>query len=68
MKKTGMLLLGFLCLGAYAERETTSFNEGWRFARFGAMPDGAVRTEVQGLESPCSVVKFVTISLDLARP
>ena len=34
------------------ERETINFNEGWRFARFGLMPDGSERAEPQQLESP----------------
>jgi beta-galactosidase len=32
-------------------RETVSFNEGWRFARFGAQPDGTQLEEPQGLET-----------------
>jgi beta-galactosidase len=37
---------------ALAGRETLNFNEGWRFARYGAMPDGTVQAEPQGLEMP----------------
>jgi len=37
---------------AGAARETLCFNEGWRFARFGAMPDGSERAEPEGLERP----------------
>ncbi|MCK4565112.1 MAG: DUF4982 domain-containing protein [Verrucomicrobia bacterium] len=43
------LAIGFSC-GVEAGRETTSFNEGWRFARFGAMPDGTQLGEPKGLE------------------
>jgi len=32
-------------------RETIEFNEGWLFARFGAMPDGTSKAEPQGLEA-----------------
>ncbi len=52
MKKVVMLLVGLLSLGAYAERETINFNEGWRFARFGPMPNGTERAEPKGLENP----------------
>jgi beta-galactosidase len=33
-----------------AAREIRDFNEGWRFARFGAMPDGTERAEPPGIE------------------
>jgi beta-galactosidase len=33
MKRTGFLLLAFLCLHAVAERETLNFNEAWRFLK-----------------------------------
>ncbi len=48
----GMLLLfacGTACLGDVRTRE--SFNEGWRFARYGDMPDGTFAAEPDGLES-----------------
>ncbi|MDF7823910.1 glycoside hydrolase family 2 TIM barrel-domain containing protein [Pontiellaceae bacterium B12227] len=35
---------------ASAGRETLNFNEGWSFARFGAMPDGTELAEPKGLE------------------
>ena len=37
---------------ASAGRDTVNFNEGWRFARFGEMPDGTEKTEPRGLEKP----------------
>jgi len=41
--------------GTYAEgREVLSFNHGWRFARFGGLPDGSVRQEPGGLEKPAA--------------
>ena len=33
-------------------RTTDSFDEGWRFNRFGPMPDGGIKTEPTGLENP----------------
>jgi beta-galactosidase len=33
-----------------ADRQMMDFNEGWRFARFGAMPDGSCIDEPAGLE------------------
>lgn len=49
-----MILLALLAsaLGAQAARETIDFNEGWQFARFGAMPDGSEKAEPAGLEKP----------------
>jgi len=35
-------------------RERLNFNAGWRFARFGPMPDGSTRAEPAGLESPAT--------------
>jgi beta-galactosidase len=53
MNKKG-LLLAMLTTSfiAHADREVSSFNGGWRFARFGAMPDGSRLPEPQGLEKP----------------
>ncbi|VGO16439.1 Beta-galactosidase BoGH2A [Pontiella desulfatans] len=47
------MMMAILSLGAsaLAERSTINFNEDWRFARFGAMPDGSERAEPEGLES-----------------
>jgi beta-galactosidase len=55
MVESNRLRLVLLCLAvsttvAWAGRETIDFNEGWRFARFGAMPDGSEKAEPQGLE------------------
>ena len=33
-----------------SDRSRTSFNQNWRFARFGTMPNGSNRNEPQGLE------------------
>ena len=33
-------------------RTTVSFDAGWRFARFGPMPDGSTNAEPAGLENP----------------
>ncbi|NIJ44849.1 beta-galactosidase [Wenyingzhuangia heitensis] len=35
---------------AFAQRERSSFNENWKFARFGAMPDGTTKTEPKDLD------------------
>ncbi|WP_197171199.1 beta-galactosidase GalB [Novipirellula aureliae] len=37
---------------AESGRETIVFNEGWRFERFGWMPDGSLRAEPQDLQVP----------------
>lgn len=39
---------------AGSARERLDFNAGWRFARFGPMPDGSNRAEPAGLESPAA--------------
>lgn len=46
------LLLVFLMpiCSLKAEREVIDFNEGWRFARYGAMPNGSEKKEPKGLE------------------
>jgi beta-galactosidase len=41
-------------IGASAARDIVDFNEGWRFARFGPMPDGTERAEPRGLEKPAA--------------
>ncbi|MDF7806455.1 beta-galactosidase GalB [Pontiellaceae bacterium B12219] len=48
------LILVFLIAitGQAMVREVTNFNNDWRFARFGVMPDGSERAEFQGLEKP----------------
>ena len=56
MKRGIFILESLLAIGLSAVpaggRERVGFNEGWRFARFGAMPDGTQRVEPQGLENP----------------
>ena len=39
-----------LCVSIAAARDVVSFNEGWKFARFGPLPDGTQEDEPQGLE------------------
>jgi beta-galactosidase len=47
-------LLLIFCLSASSAwaREVASFNEDWKFARFGPMPDGTQLEEPKGLEKP----------------
>ncbi|MBI2496806.1 MAG: glycoside hydrolase family 2 protein, partial [Opitutae bacterium] len=48
------LLLPLAVRSAEPVRERESFNSGWRFARFGPMPDGTKLAEPAGLESPAT--------------
>jgi len=50
--KYKLLLCFCLLLSSAQAREISSFNEGWKFARFGAMPDGTEKAEPAGLEMP----------------
>ncbi len=52
MKKTIIVLSLVTAFLAEAGRETMNFNEGWRFARYGDMPDGSQRAEPDGLQQP----------------
>jgi beta-galactosidase len=52
IRNTILLLAGGLSLFAEAGRDVSNFNEGWRFARFGPMPDGSQQAEPGGLEKP----------------
>lgn len=53
MKHTLLLLLGCVfTLSAGATRDTASFNDNWKFARFGAMPNGSQLEEPKGMEKP----------------
>ncbi|TWT84055.1 Evolved beta-galactosidase subunit alpha [Planctomycetes bacterium CA13] len=47
------VLLTLLCTDSVRleARSRESLNSGWRFARFGAMPDGTTRAEPEGLEN-----------------
>ncbi|MCF7849409.1 MAG: DUF4982 domain-containing protein [Kiritimatiellales bacterium] len=47
-----LFLICCLSLSSAWARETVSFNEGWKFARFGEMPDGSEKAEPAGLEKP----------------
>ncbi len=44
--------INVLLPAAHSGRETIDFNEGWRFARFGLMPEGSEQAEPQYLEAP----------------
>lgn len=59
----GLAVLSLPLVSA-AERETIDFNGGWKFARFGAMPDGSQLAEPAGLEKPSADVSAWRI-LDL---
>ncbi|WP_139957433.1 beta-galactosidase GalB [Flavicella sediminum] len=48
-KKITLLVL-LICCAAFSQRETTSFNENWKFARFGAMPDGSKKAEPKNMD------------------
>ncbi len=50
MKIWVMMTAIWMAMFASAGRDTINFNEGWRFARFGTMPDGSEKAEIQGLE------------------
>lgn len=56
IKKIALLAVLALPLTTLAERETIDFNEDWKFARFGAMPDGSQLAEPAGLEKPATNV------------
>jgi beta-galactosidase len=47
-----ILLLALFSVSVSAAREVTNFNDGWRFARFGSMPDGSELAEPDDLENP----------------
>lgn len=52
MSRSFTMLIGLMVLaGSVMGREVCDFNAGWRFARFGAMPDGSERTEAEGVET-----------------
>lgn len=44
--------MALLSVSALTAREVTNFNDEWRFARYGAMPDGSELAEPQGLGCP----------------
>lgn len=47
-----LVLFGLAGMAAGAGRSRESFNDGWRFARFGMMPDGSVKAEPGATWSP----------------
>lgn len=52
MKRSLFVLKSLMAIGLSVTaggRERINFDEGWRFARFGSMPDGSQRAEPQGL-------------------
>lgn len=47
------LVILTLCLFvsvSWSQRETSSFNENWKFSRFGDMPDGSNKTELKDID------------------
>jgi beta-galactosidase len=48
--KVPLLIACCLSLSTAWARETLSFNDNWKFARFGAMPDGSQLDEPKGLQ------------------
>lgn len=50
----------FVC----AERETVGFNEGWKFARFGAMPDGSFLPEPRGVQPADESLAMKEVAFD----
>ena len=51
MKIRLILMVMMTAMCAQAGRDITTFNDGWKFARFGAMPDGSQLAELPGLET-----------------
>jgi len=49
-RKWFVLITLYLFLGRAGARDMQSFNDAWKFARFGPMPDGSLLVEPQGLE------------------
>lgn len=53
MLKKKCLSIVFICFFisfTWAQREIQSFNDNWKFARFGAMPDGTIRNEPKNID------------------
>lgn len=50
MKKRLLLMMGCMVLSSVWAREIASFNEGWKFARFGDMPDGSILAEPSDMD------------------
>ncbi len=51
MKQWITLTVTLAAATAWGNQEVTNFNEGWSFARFGAMPDGSEKAEPSGMEN-----------------
>ncbi|WP_152285634.1 beta-galactosidase GalB [Flavicella marina] len=52
-KKHILTLVYFLSIiSTFAQREINSFNDNWKFARFGTMPDGSILNEPKDLDEP----------------
>jgi beta-galactosidase len=52
LKKLSLLLTVLLTLTTLSAREVNSFNDGWKFARFGPMPDGSQLEEPANMDEP----------------
>jgi len=51
IKKQLIFIAAFLlAVTVFGQRETISFNENWKFARFGAMPDGTTLEEPKDID------------------
>ncbi|WP_111708855.1 beta-galactosidase GalB [Lutibacter citreus] len=51
IKKQLFILVCFLCVAtSFAQRDIESFNENWKFARFGSMPDGSTLEEPKNMD------------------
>ncbi len=51
LKKQLLGLMCFLCVASiFAQRDIESFNENWKFARFGSMPDGSTLEEPENMD------------------
>jgi beta-galactosidase len=50
IKKLLLIPAFLLVVNAFSQRETTSFNENWKFARFGAMSDGSTKVEPKDMD------------------
>jgi len=50
MKLKCVLIVSLIAAMTWAERETINFNDAWRFARFGTMPDSTEKAEPEGQE------------------
>ncbi len=52
LKKLSLFLTALMALTALSAREVNCFNDGWKFARFGPMPDGSQLDEPANMDEP----------------